>query len=65
MVAVGLIANLLWAVFFPPTRVRLGTQDGIREQIVGKCIGTETICLYGQPDGNGNVIFTVHSSAPG
>ncbi|KAJ3319959.1 hypothetical protein HDV06_005777 [Boothiomyces sp. JEL0866] len=65
MVAVGLIANLLWAVFFPPTRVRFEPQDGIREQIVGKCVGTETICLYGQPDGNGNVVFTVHSSAPG
>ncbi|KAJ3275376.1 hypothetical protein HDV01_000668 [Terramyces sp. JEL0728] len=65
MVAVGLIANLLWSIFFPPTRVRFGTKDGASPPINGKCIGTEAICLYGQPDGNGNVIFTVHSSAPG
>ncbi|KAJ3258243.1 hypothetical protein HK103_003724 [Boothiomyces macroporosus] len=32
--------------------------------IVGKCVGS-SICIYGQPDGSGNVVVTVHSSAPG
>lgn len=30
----------------------------------GKCVGT-SFCLYGQPDGAGNVVFTIHSSANG
>lgn len=57
-----LALHAIYNAFFPD--VFSSAKLGAASLVPFSCVPTK-LCLYGEPDGLGNVVLTVHSSAAG